>query len=111
MLKQNIAIAAALVACLSGASGAALAENKSEGGKPPGPTPEMFQKMKAKMLENHQKRVQILQSAESCIQAATAPDQLKSCHEQERKSEEQLRQQNRPMREMMQERQGQNNHM
>lgn len=32
-------------------------------GQKRGPNPEMFQKMKAKMLENHQKRIQIMQSA------------------------------------------------
>ena len=52
---------------------------------PPGhaPSPEMFQKMKARILDNQQKRIQILQQASSCIQAAAAMDQLRDCHEKE----------------------------
>jgi hypothetical protein len=101
MLKRNIALMATLVACLS--TTVALAEGKPDGDGQRGPSPEMFQKMKAKMLENHQKRVQILQNTQSCIQAATAPDQLRSCHEQERQADEQLRQQNKQDREAMHE--------
>lgn len=101
MLKRNFAMIAALMVSLS--SIAALADGTSEGGGHHGPSPEMFQKMKEKMLENHQKRVQILQNTQSCIQAATAPDQLRTCHEQERQADEQLRQQNKQDREAMHE--------
>jgi hypothetical protein len=63
---------------------------QGQGGKQ-GPSPEQFQKMKSKMLENHQKRAAIIQQGSSCIQSASAPEQLKSCIQQERQAEEQLR--------------------
>jgi hypothetical protein len=61
------------------------------------PSPEMFQKMKTHLLDNQQKRIQILQQASGCMQAATAMDQLKDCHEKEHQAlmqmQEQMKQQ------------------
>ena len=73
------------------------------GGQKPGPNPEMFQKMKTQMLENHQKRIRILQQSEGCIQAAAAHDQLKACHEKERQAMDQLHEQIQHNRETMRE--------
>jgi hypothetical protein len=53
-------------------------------------TPEMFQKMKSAALDKHQKRIKILQDGVSCIQAATAQEQMRTCRDQERQAEEQL---------------------
>ncbi len=61
------------------------------GGGKQGPTPEQFQHIKSRMLENHQKRAAIIQQAQSCIQGATAPEQLRTCIQQERQAAEQLR--------------------
>jgi hypothetical protein len=58
-----------------------------------GPTPEQFKTMKSKMLEHHQKRAAIIQQGQSCIQSATTAEQLKGCIQQERQSEQQLREQ------------------
>ena len=58
-----------------------------------GMSSEQFEKMKSKMLENYKKRVEILQHGESCIQAATDAEHLKTCHMQERASDDQLREQ------------------
>jgi len=49
--------------------------------------------MKSRLLENHQKRVEILQHGESRIQAATNVEQFKAYHQQEHRSHEQLREQ------------------
>lgn len=73
------------------------------GGQKPGPNPEMFQKMKVQMLEQHQKRIRILQQSESCIQSATAHDQLKACHEKERQAMDQLHEQIKQNRDAMRE--------
>ena len=68
-------------------------QGKPAGSERHGPSPEQFQKMKSKMLENHQRRVEILQHGQSCIQAAANVEQLKTCHQQERQAHEQLRDQ------------------
>ena len=67
---------------------------------PPGhqASPEMFQKMKARMLDNQQKRIQILQQASGCIQAATAMDQLRDCHEKEHQALMQMQDQMKQQR-------------
>ncbi len=102
MKMNRLTLTTALTAMIAAAflTSAAVAEpGKPPGGgagEPPrGPNPEMFQKMKSKMLENHQKRIQILQQSEPCIQAAATHDQLKACHEKERQAMEQLREQNK----------------
>lgn len=102
MKMNRLTLTTTLAAMLAAAcfSSAAFAEQgKPPGGgvgEPPrGPNPEMFQKMKTKMLENHQKRIQILQQSEPCIQAATTPGQLKACREKEHQAMEQLREQNK----------------
>jgi hypothetical protein len=46
-------------------------------------SPEMFQKMKARILDMQQKRIQLLQQASSCVQAATNMDQMRDCHNKE----------------------------
>lgn len=66
---------------------------------PPGghaPSPEMFQKLKARMLGNQQQRIQILQQATSCMQAATTMEQLKACHEKEHQALTQMQQMRPP---------------
>ena len=76
-----------------GMQGQGMQGQGGQGGQGQGPSPEQFQKAKSTMLENHQKRAAIIQQGQSCIQSASAPDQLKSCIQQERQAEQQLRQQ------------------
>jgi hypothetical protein len=101
-LNHQIVILAAIVVASSSAF-ADQGKAPSPGGQQQGPSPEMFQKMKTRMLDNHQKRIQILQQAVTCIQGAATPDQLKSCHEQEKQAHEQLEEQNKKDRESMRE--------
>jgi hypothetical protein len=97
-------VTTALLIALASFSAAASAE---QGSPPVGGerrhNPEMFQKMKSKMIEDQQQRVQILQQGESCIQAASAPDQLRACHKQEHEAMEQLHKQNEQKRDAMRE--------
>lgn len=69
-----------------------------QGGPPKRPDPERFQQHKAQALEHIQKRVQILQQLQSCVQGATSREQMKACHDQERAAHEQMRQQKGPGR-------------
>lgn len=68
-------------------------QNTPSTGDQHGPNPQRFQEMKSKMVDHLQKRIQVLQQAESCVQAATAPEQFKTCHQQEHQAMEQLHQQ------------------
>ncbi|MFY7994643.1 MAG: hypothetical protein ACOVP4_15195 [Bacteriovoracaceae bacterium] len=43
---------------------------------------EMFQKGKAMMLSNMDKRISILQESKSCISSASNRDQMKACRDQ-----------------------------
>ncbi|HEY8084677.1 MAG TPA: hypothetical protein VIE69_03610 [Methylophilaceae bacterium] len=67
---------------------------------PPGHpvSPEMFQKMKARMLDNQQQRIQILQQGATCMQAATAIDQIKDCRDKEHQALTQLQDQMKQQR-------------
>lgn len=49
---------------------------------------EMFSKMKPVIVEGIQGRIAILQTALSCVNAATNHEQMKSCREQEHKAME-----------------------
>ena len=81
-----------LVACTI-ASSAFAQQTPSPSGGQHGPNPEKFQEMKSRMVDHLQKRIQVLQQAQSCVQAATAPDQLKKCHQQEHQAMEQMHEQ------------------
>ncbi|OHX14504.1 hypothetical protein [Chromobacterium sphagni] len=50
-----------------------------------------FGEMKAKLLQEHAQRIQILQTSQSCIQAAQTPQALKSCMETQRQQMQALR--------------------
>ncbi|KUM01666.1 hypothetical protein KIF53_06885 [Chromobacterium subtsugae] len=50
-----------------------------------------FGEMKAKLLQEHAQRIQILQASQSCIQAAQTPPALKACMETQRQQMEALR--------------------
>jgi len=102
MNARNVTTAILIV--LTGFSAAASAEkNSASAGGERHLNPEMFQKMKSKMAENQQKQIQILQQGQSCIQAAGAPDQLRTCHQQEHEAMEQLHKQNEQERDAMRE--------
>ena len=64
-----------------------------EGGKPQGGhgRGQNFDQRKQEVLQHMQTRVQITQTAISCVQAATNHDGLHACREQERKQMESLR--------------------
>lgn len=67
----------------------ALAES---GSAQPKHDPTRFEQMKSMTVENHQKRIGILNDAIGCIQSAQNPQALKSCHDAEKSSMEQLKQ-------------------
>jgi hypothetical protein len=71
-----------------------------------GPSPEMFQKMKARILDMQQKRIQVLQQASSCVQAATNMDQIKDCHGKEHQAMMQMHDQMQAERQSMHKRGG-----
>ena len=54
---------------------------------------EMFPKMKQIRVEGIQGRISILQTALSCVNAATSHEQMKPCEQQERQAMESLNQQ------------------
>jgi hypothetical protein len=54
---------------------------------------EMFAKMKQIKVEGMQGRISILQTALSCVNAATSHDQMKPCEEKEHQAMEALNQQ------------------
>jgi hypothetical protein len=56
--------------------------------------------MKAMMLDAQQKRIQILQQASSCTQAASNMEQLKDCHAKEHQAMMQMADQMKQQRAM-----------
>lgn len=73
---------------------------------PHGPSPEMFQKMKARILDMQQKRIEVLQQASSCVQAATNMDQIRDCHSKEHQTMMQMRDQMKAEHQSMRKRGG-----
>jgi len=57
---------------------------KVDGGK----QQEIFTKMKQMHVDGIQSRIDVLQTALSCVNAATGHDQMKQCNEQEHKATE-----------------------
>ncbi len=62
---------------------------------------EMFAKMKQAQVEGLQGRINIMQTALSCVIAATTHEQMKSCHQQEHQAMEAHKQKHEAMRESM----------
>jgi hypothetical protein len=53
--------------------------------------PARFEKMKSMMVENHQKRIGVLNNGISCINSAQDPKALKACHDAEKSAMEQIK--------------------
>lgn len=97
---NRLTIAASTIFAVIALSTTALAEQgHPEAGS--NLSPEQFQKMKSKlleiekvklkMLENYQKRLEIMQKGEACINAAANVEQLKACNKQEREEDKKIR--------------------
>lgn len=85
-------VAILLATSLSGTSITAMSADSVQQGKgDDAKRQEMFTKMKQMHLEGIQGRIAVLQTAQTCVNAATNHDQMKACHEQEKKSMEALR--------------------
>jgi len=70
---------------------------KADGGK----QQEMFTKMKQMHVDGIQSRIAVLQTALSCVNAATGHDQMKQCNEQEHKAMESLHEKQKAAMESM----------
>jgi len=70
------------------ASTAAMADSPTAGeaGMPPPKMQERFNQHKLLELEGHRTRIQILQEAAACIQAATNPQAFRACERHEREA-------------------------
>lgn len=62
---------------------------------------EMFTKMKKMHVEGIQSRISVLNTALSCVNAATTHDQMKECNEQEHKAMEALHEKQKAAMESM----------
>jgi hypothetical protein len=62
---------------------------------------EMFSKMKQLRIDGIQGRISVLQTALSCVNAATSHEQMKPCQEQEQKAMEDLREKQKAAMEAM----------
>ena len=62
---------------------------------------EMFAKMKQVQIEGMQGRIAIMQTALSCVNAATNHQQMKTCHQQEQQALEAHKQKHQAMMESM----------
>ena len=89
---MNRNLLALVVLTLTASSAYAAGEEQKQRGKGnDGNRQEMFAKMKQLHVDGIQSRITILQTALSCVNAATSHEQMKPCHDQERKSMESLR--------------------
>lgn len=68
---------------LAFSSSAVLAEGEGKGQMDPAKRQEMFTKMKQMKSEGLQARISIMQTALSCVNAATDHDQIKACSQKE----------------------------
>ena len=92
MKSTSKLLAVLLTTALAGTSIAAIGADSAQQGKGDDTKrQEMFTKMKQMHLEGIQNRIAVLQTAQSCVNAATTHEQLKACHDQEKKSMEALR--------------------
>jgi hypothetical protein len=60
---------------------------------------EHMQKMKEKMMQNHDARAKNIQIGKDCINSATTPEALKNCREEEKGRMEQMKAQHQGMKE------------
>ena len=90
-------ILAVLALALASSAVPAVANADNPGGQQQGGQqhPEMFSKMKQIRIEGMQARISILQTALSCVNAATSHEQMKPCEEQAHQAMQSLEQQQR----------------
>ncbi|MGC0153257.1 hypothetical protein ACPRNU_12410 [Chromobacterium vaccinii] len=82
-MRKTLIAALALLPALAQAAPAASA--------PHGHDPARFNEVKARQLQLLSQHIQILQTAQGCVQAAQNPQALKSCREAQRQQMEALR--------------------
>lgn len=103
-------VALLIMTVLAGTSiTAAGADSAQQGKGDDAKRQEMFTKMKQMHIEGIQSRISVLQTAQSCVNAATNHDQMKACHEQEKKSMEALRDKQKAAMESMRPSEGKKN--
>ena len=68
------------------------------GGQEKRDDPAQFSKMKAKIIEIKQNQLNKMQSSLQCTQAAQSRDALHACHEQDRKTQDEMREQMEKMK-------------
>lgn len=64
---------------------------------------QMFEQLKSIESRSHLGRIQILQEAEACIQAATTPEAYRTCEQKEAQARQQLKEELRPLHESLRE--------
>ncbi|MBI2313643.1 MAG: hypothetical protein HYU77_14180 [Betaproteobacteria bacterium] len=92
-----IAIGTALaLSALTGLTAAtAFAETPGTAHRPSQPDPQKFEEYKAKALKFLDTRIQAMQRAQFCVQAATNVDQLRDCRRQEHQAMRAMREEMR----------------
>lgn len=89
------------LALASSAAYAAGDDAKQQGSGGDAKRQEMFSKMKQVTVDGIQGRITILQTALSCVNAATSHEQIKSCRQQEQRAMEAHKQKQEAEREAM----------
>ncbi|MBY0576548.1 MAG: hypothetical protein K2P67_08155 [Gallionellaceae bacterium] len=99
---MNKSLFALLVLVLASSAAYAAGDNvKQQGSGDEAKHQEMFSKMKQARVDGIQGRIAILQTALSCVNAATNHEQMKSCAQQEHQAMEALKQKQEAAREAM----------